>query len=127
MTWPPQLLPSLPLSLAQAFARMEGWYAVGQVPNRPQRNSNPGDLEYDAWTQAHGAIGTDGRFAIFPDGDTGMSALESLLASDYALLTIAEGVAKYAPADENNVAVYTAAVCHWTGKQPTDVIGQILA
>ena len=127
MSWPPDPLPPFPLSLAQAFARMEGWYAEGQVPNRPQRNNNPGDLEYGEWTKAHGAIGSDGRFAIFPDGATGMSSLESLLASDYALLSIAEAVAKYAPADENNVAVYTAAVCHWTGHQPTDVVGHILA
>jgi len=35
------------------------------------RNNNPGNLEYRQLAQAHGAIGSDGRFAIFPDDATG--------------------------------------------------------
>lgn len=127
MSFEPWPLPPLPLTLAQAIARMEGFYAAGSVPNRPQRNNNPGDIEFGPFAQRYGAIHGDPRFAVFPDVVHGFEALNALLASpEYIGLTIAECVAKYAPSCENDTDLYTGAICHWTGKQAGDVLGTFL-
>jgi hypothetical protein len=47
--------------------------------NRPDRNNNPGNIEYGPFAVAHGAIGSDGRFAIFPSNEAGEAAASSLL------------------------------------------------
>lgn len=121
--FPPEPLPPLPLTVAQAIGRMEGWYSQGQVANRPQRNNNPGDIEFGPFTEANGAIHGDPRFAVFPDAATGWAALQALLATpEYATLTIAEAVARYAPPSENNTDSYVASVCYWTGKQESDLV-----
>jgi hypothetical protein len=46
--------------------------------SRPVRNRNPANIEYGHFARAHGAIGTDGRFAIFPDEATGRAAQRAL-------------------------------------------------
>ena len=47
---------------------------------RGQRNNNLGNIKYGGWAKAHGATGQDsGGFAIFPDVDTGNSAIGALL------------------------------------------------
>jgi hypothetical protein len=43
---------------------------------RNRRNNNPGNIEYGPFAKEHGAIGTDGRFAIFPDEETGFRAMK---------------------------------------------------
>lgn len=127
VTFTPWPVPKEPMTLAQAIARMEGFYAAGQVPNRPQRNNNPGDLEFTPFTQHFGAMHGDPRFAVFPSIVQGFEALEGLLKEpSYINLTVQEAVARYAPANENDVAIYTAAVCHWTGRRPGDVLGTFL-
>jgi hypothetical protein len=127
MNWTPPKLPPR-LTLAQAIARVEGFYAQGPRPNRPQRNHNPGDIEYDDFSRAHGAIGTDGRFAIFPDDATGFAALNALLqGKHYAGLTVEAAINRYAPPNENNDQSYVAEVCAWTGHEPTDLVSEVLA
>lgn len=71
------------MNFCEAIARQEGWNAVGPVKNRCQRNNIPGDICYGAFAQAHGATGTDGRFAIFPDAATGFTAMGALLEAHY--------------------------------------------
>ena len=57
--------------------------------SRAWRNNNPGNLEYGKFARGNGAIGTDGRFAIFPDTATGFNAMANLLStSAYQNLTI---------------------------------------
>lgn len=46
---------------------------------RSIRTFNPGAMNYGPFARKHGAIGTDGRLAIFPDEDTGYKAMSSLL------------------------------------------------
>lgn len=46
---------------------------------RSIRTFNPGAMNYGPFAKKHGAIGTDGRLAIFPDEDTGYKAMSSLL------------------------------------------------
>ena len=74
---------------------------------RGDRNNNPGNMEYGAFARAHGATGSDGRFAIFPDWATGAAAQQALVSgSGYAGLTLHEFARKYAegaPAWEQTV------------------------
>jgi hypothetical protein len=128
MSFQPELLPPLPLTVAQAIARVEGWYAQGKTANRPQRNNNPGDIEFHAWmTEKYDAILEQGtahpRFACFPTAQAGWQALEDLLAGPhYAGLTLEAAVNRFAPPSENDTVNYVSAVCRWTGKQSTETV-----
>lgn len=122
MSFVPEPLPQLPMTLAQAIARMEGFYAAGQVANRPQRNNNPGDIEFGDFARLYGATAGDPRFAIFPNTDAGFQCLNALLnSSAYANLTLEEVINKYAPPVENNTALYVSAIAFWTGIQPNQI------
>jgi len=61
----------------------------GGVGTRGDRNNNPGNIEYGRFAIAHGATGTDGRFAIFPNAETGSAAMMALLQSRYQGMTLA--------------------------------------
>ncbi|KWC67477.1 hypothetical protein [Burkholderia ubonensis] len=77
--------------------------------SRGLRNNNPANIEYGPFAKAHGATGTDGRFAIFPSMEAGAAAHESLLQSNYlgkGLKTPRQIVGKFAPANENDQAKY---------------------
>lgn len=83
--------------------------------DRNWRNNNPGNLEYGPFAKAHGAIGTDGRFAVFPDVQTGDAARSSLQFEKYGNLTLEQMIAKYAPSNENNTESYTNQVANAAG------------
>jgi hypothetical protein len=51
----------------------------GTGGTRGDRNNNPGNIKYGQFAIAHGATGSDGAFAIFPDWATGSAAQEQLL------------------------------------------------
>lgn len=75
-------------SLASLAAR--GAAPVGGG-TRATRNNNPGNIEYGPFARAHGATGTDGRFAIFPSLEYGKGAMDALLAGPgYQGLTLAQ-------------------------------------
>lgn len=83
----------------------------GNSGSKGLRNNNPGNLEYGAFAKAHGATGTDGRFAIFPTMDAGVKAHAALLDSEYyakGLNTPRKIIDKYAPASENDQGAYLA-------------------
>ena len=81
-------------------------------------------MEYGAFAKAHGAIGTDGRFAIFPTEEAGRRAKEALIFESnggkrlpnnpldygagigYRDKTLTQMIAAYAPASENNTRAY---------------------
>lgn len=107
------------LTLLQAMARQEGFYVSG---TRPARNNNPGDIEFGQFALHHGATGSDGRFAIFPDPETGFAAMKALLQEHYAGLTIEEAINKWAPPHENETDVYLAHVLEWTGLPPNESV-----
>lgn len=110
-------------TLLEAMAKQEGF----GVPNtRPTKNHNPGDLEYHQFAIKHGAIGTDGRYAIFPDDKTGFNAMRELLRLHYAGMTLKDALDKYAPPIENETNVYLQHVCAWAECQPTDLIDNLL-
>jgi len=68
------------------------------------RNNNPGNMEYGDLAKKYGAVGTDGRFAVFPDYETGRKAQEALLFNSgvYEGKTIGSAIAKYAPFGDGN-------------------------
>lgn len=79
--------------------------------SRSWRNNNPGNLEYGDFAKSQGAIGSDGRFAIFPDKETGDAAKIKLLkGSKYRDKTIEEAIIRYAPRFENDSAKYAAII-----------------
>lgn len=109
-------------TLTEAISRMEGWLAKGKKLNRPQRNNNPCDIEDGKFARAHGAICTDGRFAIFRNPNDGLVCARALLHSAYLGLTLVEAIEKWAPSSENNTFQYDSDVELWTGKGPTDIV-----
>lgn len=112
------------MNFLQAIAREEGFYAPG---TRPQRNHNPGDVEWGKFAQAHGATHGDPRFAVFPDDETGFAAMKALfLASSYRGLTVSAALNRWAPPIENDVSAYLGNVCKWGGCSPTDIIDGLL-
>ena len=111
------------MTLLEGMAKMEGF---GKPGTRSTNNNNPGDLEYGPFAKAHGATGTDGRFAIFPTVDSGYAAMRALLQEKYAGLTLEEALNIYAPPVENNTNLYLKDVCSFVGCSPTDSIDTLL-
>jgi hypothetical protein len=90
---------------------------VGKGP-RNLRNNNPGNIEYGAFARAHGAVGSDGRFAIFPDKETGSRATDALLtrySEKNGLNTIGEIIGRWAPPGENDTKGYASGVAKRLG------------
>ncbi|MEY0016020.1 hypothetical protein AB7W42_14865 [Providencia rettgeri] len=85
--------------------------------SRAWRNHNEGNLEYGDYAKRHGAIGTDGRFAIFPNAETGRNAKRNLLfnTSSYKDLTLLDAIKRYAPKGENKPDQYYKAVKNAVG------------
>jgi YD repeat-containing protein len=80
------------------------------------RNNNPGNIEAGNYANSQGAIGDDGRFAVFASRLTGTRAQTGLIfGKNYANLTLGQAIAKYAPSFENNSAAYAAAVAAAAG------------
>jgi hypothetical protein len=67
---------SAPINLLEAVARQE---EITDPHSRCSRNCNPGNMEWGRFAVAHGAIATDGRFAVFPDLQTGYAETNVLL------------------------------------------------
>ena len=95
--------------------------------SRSWRNNNPGNVMIGPRAKQHGAIGNDGKFAIFPDYETGRAAMKAVLQKEsWKNLTIAEMIAGkkiangkripgYAPATENNVPDYLSGIKNHAG------------
>jgi hypothetical protein len=98
------------------------------MSSRSFRNRNPGNLRYGPFAQAQGAIGQDERnLAVFATSARGFQAMLTLLSGGtYAKLSIAEALARYAPAsDGNQPDRYVSFVCQQTGLAPQDCLGQL--
>lgn len=113
------------LKKRQAMPWTGGSSTSASASNLPRnlRNNNPGNIEYGPFAKAHGATGSDGRFAIFPDMATGQNAMASLLMS-YAKggnNTISSIISKWSPAKDNgatNTSAYINDVAKRTGIDP---------
>jgi len=110
------LLSSLLLStnLNAMYAKKTGYkeitFSDGTIRkngHRNWRNFNPGNIEYGKFAIKNGAIGTDGRFAIFQDMKSGYKAQVALLSGKkYRNKSIKGAITKYAPKKENNTYRY---------------------
>lgn len=116
------MLNKLPVkaTFASAIARQEGFWVEGSLANR---RNNPGNIEEGKFAQSHGALPSDGnRFAAWATADEGFAALVSLLKIGYTGLTLAQAIAKWAPANENDTAQHIKNVSSWTGLDPETVL-----
>jgi hypothetical protein len=96
----------------------------GGGATRGDRNNNPGNIEYGAWAKAHGAIGTDGRFAIFPTKEAGEAAMAQLLRERYQGMTLEQIQRTWVfgnNAAGNTDAGYLGSMSAATGLKPGDV------
>lgn len=111
------------LTYGHVVAAGPGWTSVSTPTgvktvygDRATRNNNPGNIEAGKYTDSMGAIGSDGRFAVFGSRLTGTRAQAGLIfGKNYRNLTLRQAIEKYAPAFENNPAAYAAAVAAAAG------------
>ena len=76
--------------LSAAYRAKHGGGSTPGAGSRGDRNNNPGNIEYSRWAVLHGAVGSDGRFAIFPSEQVGQAAMDALLQNNYSGLTLAQ-------------------------------------
>ena len=80
------------------------------------RNHNPGNLVPGKISSRHNQIGTTGKFAIFPDYESGRLALIDCLQTTYGKSSLPKLVRIFAPEkDGNNIKVYTKFLRDKTG------------
>lgn len=85
------------------------------------RSSNPGNIESGGFAKKHGGIGNNGRFAIFPNFQTGKTATYYLLKkSKYNSVDLSTAFYTYAPPTENDTEAYIAFVLKETGFHRND-------
>jgi peptidoglycan hydrolase-like protein with peptidoglycan-binding domain len=92
---------------------------------RSWRNNNPGNLEFrGGFSQSRGAVGHDGRFAVFPTLEIGMKAKEDLVfGKNYINLSIYNAISKYAPeSDNNDVKAYVNHIVQSTNASPNTIL-----
>lgn len=119
------------MTLLVAIATIEGFYVPG---SRPNRNNNPGDIEWGPFALMNGATALEtpkgsepARFAFFPNAEVGFAALHALLSGpSYSHLTIEEAINRYAPPSENQTQNYVEFVCHHVGCLPTQTVKEVL-
>jgi len=112
--------------IADAIARMEGFYVAGSIS---ARNNNPGNLR-----NGPGQVGTSGGFAVFPDQATGWAALQRQVDVNvsrglnlYEFFGGGNGYAGYAPsADSNNPTAYADFVAQQTGIDPNAALNSLI-
>jgi len=111
-----------PGSVTRNEAAASAVYSGGGTGTAADRNNNPGNMEYGPFAKAHGATGSDGRFAIFPDAATGTSAQQALLKSrmNAGMNTLSSVITSWAPpSDHNDTAGYIAEVAKAVGIDPS--------
>ena len=113
-----------PLTFLEAIAREEGYFTAG---TRANRNRNPGNMEWGPFTREHGALASDGRFAIFPTAAAGWACMRALFEAHYKGLTVEQAVRKWAPPSENATAQYVERVCWWARLKADDLVDGLLA
>lgn len=97
-----------PMAIAESPLQVNIYFPNGSSlrkinGSRAWRNNNPGNLRAGTFTNAHGAIGSAGGFAVFPNETIGQQASIALLRTpSYAKLTVDQAIARRSPATEND-------------------------
>jgi hypothetical protein len=90
------------------------------------RNNNPGSIKPGDFANRHGAIGSAGGLAVFPDEATGEAAQEALLRGpSYSQLTVDQAVARRSPPPENDTARTQELVRQFSGLFGTEKINEL--
>lgn len=106
----------VPRPLAVVYRDEQGLETIFEGGSRSWRNNNLGNIVGGTFADAHGAIGQDSRFAIFPDEPTGLKAVVALLRTPtYSVLSLEGAINRYAPPHENDTEGYVAFVTKRTG------------
>lgn len=97
--------------LSVVYEDAQGRKEVRTGGSRAWRNTNPGNVRFDARNKWQGQIGEAGGFCVFSERKWGERAVRLILAA-YGRrgLTLGQTIACYAPAHENDVAAYVRAV-----------------
>jgi hypothetical protein len=95
--------------------------------DRNWRNNNPGNIEYGEFAKSMGAIGSDGRFAVFPSAELGQQAQETLQfeGKNYRDKSIIDAITTYAPEFENDSAAYAEEVAAAAGVPITTKMSEL--
>lgn len=109
--------------------RLADGQTVRREGTRAWRNNNPGNIEFGPFARSQGAVGTDGRFAIFPSYQAGRKAKAALIfdGSAYRGLSISDAINRYAPPSENDSAAYAAQVASAAGVSTDAIMGDLSA
>ena len=131
------------MTLLEAMAEREGFYAPG---SRPQRNNNPLDLRWGSEAKALGSIHGDtrdwsgfggyGGFAVFSNVATGWKAgqlwlsvpakfayMSGDLVAGYLGATLRQVIFRFAPPEDGNDSqAYLDFVCEKTGYTPDTIL-----
>ena len=95
--------------------------------SRGERNNNAGNLEDGAFARSQpGYAGSDGRFAKFKTPQDGENAQVNLLRKNYAGMSVAQIIQKYAPLGDNSEASvrnYIGYVASRAGLDPDAKLG----
>ena len=94
-----------------------GHHVLCSDGTRTWRNNNPGNLRPGTISRRNGQIGVAGRFAVFPDYETGHAAHIDLLINVYGNRDLAGLIKAYAPNSENNSKKYLRYLQKRTGVQ----------
>ena len=94
---------------------------------RNWRNNNPGNIEYGSYAKKMGAIGSDGRFAIFPTYEAGRAAKQNLIfqGSGYKDKSITDAMNRYAPSSENDTNKYISIVSSAANADPSTKLSDL--
>lgn len=103
------------------YIAKNGKYFIKYGGSRAWRNNNEGNIQYGDFAKNHGAIGTDGRFAIFPNEATGRAAKRALIfyGKNYRDKDLKGAISRYAPAFENDTNGYFRQVLNAVGGKNT--------
>lgn len=88
---------------------------VARGGSRNYRNNNPGNLVPGDVSKRNGQIGVAGKFAVFPDFETGKRAMADSLRAVHGGRSLKEMIEKYAPREENDTDAYLRHLRQRTG------------
>lgn len=111
------------------YRDQDGGTLVKRGGSRSWRNNNPGNIIDGAFAENHGAIGDDGKMAVFPDEAVGRAAVLALLTGQkYRNLSIRDAMYRYAPpSDNNDTDAYIAAIVATVGVSAATIISSLSA
>jgi hypothetical protein len=94
--------------------------------SRAWRNNNPGNLRSGTFANNHGAIGSAGGFAVFPDEQTGDAASAALLRiPTYSGLSVDDAIARRSPSNENDTENLQNTIHNMSGLSGDEIVGEL--